>query len=320
MEVCLPQNEDNLQERIECMIEEEKYLIEEDRDGFHVDQARKKLWYVELSIMEEIDTICKKHGIQYFLICGASIGAMRHKGFIPWDDDLDIGMLRSDFDKFIEASQKEMSCKYELQYGIVGDIVTALLRIRDGSTTGILSGERFSRGNQGIFVEIYPFDNVPDGMIAKKLQYALSSVYSYVIYDRFFHFNKGGIKKLITILFSKMSNRELWHKWEKLCKKYNHKPTKYVDTIMLTHYAKQGIFYFKRENVADVIKVPFEFTELYIGVGNDECLRLQYGDYMQLPPKEKRGVHHDTAVFYDPYHPYTYWLGKPELENHFRKV
>lgn len=300
------------------MIEENKYLMEEDRDGFHVDAARKKLWYTELKIMEEIKRICKKHGLQYFLIGGTAIGAMRHKGFIPWDDDLDIGMLREDFDRFLAFSRDELDKKYEVQYGPVGDVFTALLRVRDGSTTGILRDERNKKGNQGIFIEIYPFDNTPDNPLAKKIQCARSSLYSYLIHDRFFHFNKRGIRKLLTKLYKGVKTEDLWNKWEKLCKKYNCRPTKYVNTIMLTRYAKQGIHHFRRENVDRIVEVPFEFTEMSIAIGNDECLRLQYGDYMQLPPLEKRGTHHDNAVFYDADHPYTFWFGKQELEEYFR--
>ena len=299
------------------MIDQSAYIKPETRDGFYVDSTRKKLWYTELAIMDEIKRICEKHGLHYFLIGGVSIGAMRHKGFIPWDDDLDIGMLRYDFDRFIEIAKSELDKKYEVQYGILGDIVTPLLRVRDGSTTGIIRAERFSHENQGIFVEIYPFDNVPDSKIAKKVQYFLSSVYSYVIHNRFFHFNKGGLKKIAIVLFRRLDSDELWKRWEKLCKKYNNKKTKYVDTIMLTHYAKEGIHYFKTENVTKTIEVPFEFTEMSIGVGNDECLRLQYGDYMQLPPIDKRGTHHNNTVFYDPDHPYSYWIEKEELSSYF---
>ena len=73
------------------------------RDGFFVDEERKKVWAVELDLLELLISICDKHGIKYFAIGGTLLGAARHKGFIPWDDDIDIGMLRKDYDRFLKV-------------------------------------------------------------------------------------------------------------------------------------------------------------------------------------------------------------------------
>lgn len=78
------------------------------RCGFVVDQKRQQLWKVELELFEDFKRICKKYDLSYFLIGGAAIGAVRHKGFIPWDDDLDIGMPRSDFDKLIKVRDSKL--------------------------------------------------------------------------------------------------------------------------------------------------------------------------------------------------------------------
>lgn len=88
------------------------FLTPENRCEFWVDESRKMLWKIELDIMEEIDGICKRHDIKYSILGGALIGAIRHKGFIPWDDDMDIGMLREDYNRFLEVAPKELSERF----------------------------------------------------------------------------------------------------------------------------------------------------------------------------------------------------------------
>ena len=118
-------------------------------------------------------------------------------------------------------------------------------------------------------------------------------------------------------IFSFLPTKTLFSWLNRICKLYNKRGTKYVDTIMLPHYAKQGIHLFESELVKTTYEVEFEYTTVSIAKGNDTFLRRQYGDYMQLPPVEERGLHHDTTVFYDPYHHYSYWVGKPALDKFF---
>lgn len=84
-------------------------------NDYKISDKMRKIWQVELSMLDKIDAICRKHHIQYFLLHGTLLGAVRHKGFIPWDDDLDIGMLRKDYDKFMEVAPKELGEPYFLQ-------------------------------------------------------------------------------------------------------------------------------------------------------------------------------------------------------------
>ena len=103
------------------------------------------------------------------MIGGSAIGAVRHNGFIPWDDDLDIGMLRNNFETFKEVAPKELPDEYYIEYGVLSDnIFSSLLRIRNKNTTGILVDE-FRQGSEGggIFIEIYPFDNTIGGVSRK---------------------------------------------------------------------------------------------------------------------------------------------------------
>jgi len=292
---------------------------EETRDGFFVSSQRKRLWNVELEIFNNFQEICERHELNYFLIGGTAIGAVRHKGFIPWDDDMDIGMLRDDFDRLIEHLKTELNSQYYVQYGpCEKDLFSPLLRIRDGNTTGILNCDRKSQANQGIFIEIYPFDNVPDNILLRKIQLYESKILSNILHSRFYNIKLGTVSNFINCFLKRKTVEELFDIWTRICKKHNRKNTKYVDTIMLPIYALQGIHLFERSGCKTVF-VPYENTKVRIPIENGKFLEQQYGDYMKLPPIEELGRHHDNTVFYDPDHPYTFWINNQGLDAKFRK-
>ena len=157
---------------------DKEYICDEIRDKFQVSSIRKKVWLCELKIAQWFCTVCSKYNLSYFLIGGSAIGAVRHNGFIPWDDDLDIGMLRNNFETFKEVAPKELPDEYYIEYGVLSDnIFSSLLRIRNKNTTGILVDE-FRQGSEGggIFIEIYPFDNTIGG-VSRKIQLLKSSMF-----------------------------------------------------------------------------------------------------------------------------------------------
>ena len=266
----------------------EDYLRTEIRDGYQVSVTRKKVWLCELEMATWFCNVCEKYGLNYFLIGGSAIGAVRHNGFIPWDDDLDIGMLRSDFDKFRKVSIRELPSNYKIEYGVLkNNVFSSLLRIRNNDTTGIIVDEYEQNApGGGIFIELYPFDNVPTG-IKRKVQLAKSSM-----------------------LFLALNN---WNRKEN----FSGIKTEYVDTVALPSYAKQGIHFYKKTDVQQTVSHSYEFTDLNIPKGNDTCLRQQYGDYMELPPLEKRGTHHDFIVFYDPDRSYLEYKDSEILKKYF---
>lgn len=295
-----------------------KYLEPEIRDGYQVSTTRKKVWLCELEMAEWFCNVCKKYNLKYFLIGGSAIGAVRHNGFIPWDDDLDIGMLRSDFDKFREVSINELPQNYKIEYGVLDDnIFSYLLRIRDNNTTGIIIDEYKQKSlGGGIFIEIYPFDKVLTG-IKRKVQLAKSSVLFLALNNWNRENEFSGIKKWVIKGLKKLSIETVWKMYESNNKKYMNSKEGYVDTVALPSYAKQGIHFYRIGDVQKTVPHKYEFMELDIPIGNDQCLRQQYGDYMQLPTIEKRGTHHDFIVYYDPYKPYQEYKDSEILKRYF---
>ena len=296
----------------------EQYLKPEIRDGYQVSTVRKKVWICELEIAAWFCNVCKKYDLKYFLIGGSAIGAVRHNGFIPWDDDLDIGMLRNDFDKFRKVSLNELPSDYKIEYGVLeGNIFSSLLRIRDNDTTGIIVDEyKQDSPGGGIFIEIYPFDNAPTG-IKRKVQLAKSSALFLALNNWNREENFSGIKKWVIKGLKQLSIETVWKMYESNNKKYMNSKEEYVDTVALPSYAKQGIHFYRIEDVQKTVPHKYEFMELDIPKGNDQCLRQQYGDYMELPPIEKRGTHHDFIVYYEPDKPYQEYKDSEILKRYF---
>jgi len=272
------------------------------RDGFEVTDARKKLWKIELDLLDIIETICEVNGLNYFLIGGAAIGAARHKGFIPWDDDIDIGMLRPDFEKLVSIIQSKQMDGYTVQYGIAeGFEKGTFLRVRDLNSTAIIRSQmNIKDWSHGVFIEIYPFDKVPQAKLLRKTQKILSSVYKSELDHRIEGIPFGRKSRLLHILMKNISTEKIWRHWNNICQRYNDTDAEYVDTPALPCYVKAGIYLYPVKDVKSSVKVQYEDRMVRVATGNDRCLQIHFGDYMKLPPVEQRGTRHNSIVFYDP--------------------
>lgn len=121
----------------------------------------KQVQAIELEILLEVDRICRKHRISYFLDSGTALGAVRHKGFIPWDDDIDIGMLRDDYERFLSVAQEEMGQDYFLQTYRTDGTPIMFAKVRKTGTTFVEFRLRKFPINHGLFIDIFPYDYLP---------------------------------------------------------------------------------------------------------------------------------------------------------------
>lgn len=295
-------------------------LNEEMRDGFFVDKARKKLWAIELEMLENFKQICNRHNLDWFLIGGSAIGAVRHKGFIPWDDDIDIGMKRDDFEKLIRVDKKEWKENFVVQYGLSGDGKQAhfFCRIRDTKSTGIIKEEVGHGGVKGVFLELYPFDFVPEDPALRRRQWKKSMVLIELMQKRVYGMRGGKKAELFSPFARFLSVPQLYRMWYKTCTQYNNKPGKLMDTVSIPGYSESEVDLYFAEDIEKTVEVPYEDTTVRIPVGNDRCLRKTYGDYMKLPPVEQRAQHHNAIAFYDPFTPYTEYEKDERVEAFFK--
>ncbi len=136
----------------------ESFLNEETRNGFLVTRERKKLWAVLLDLLLQFDSVCKKHGLRYFLNSGSLLGAIRHKGFIPWDDDIDVEMPRDDYEKLMTLSD-EYKYPYFLQTPFTDkNSAYSFAKLRNSNTTMASKHFAFQDMNHGVLIDIFPYD------------------------------------------------------------------------------------------------------------------------------------------------------------------
>ena len=282
------------------------FLDEEIRCDFKVSTNRKLLWKKEIDLLKWLEGVCEKEKLDYFLIAGSEIGVIRHSGFIPWDDDIDIGMLRVNFDKFLKVYKEYLPKEYEVQFGLdeQNGVWSSLIRIRDNNSTGIINNQIGKNISHGVFIEIYCFDFVPEKKNKQKKLARKASGYLLVLQDKIGQIPaKGKRAILLKLLYRRLSTKDLVDKIDVLCRSIP--KSNCVSTIMLPKYLAEGTEVFDFVDVEKTISLPFEYITARVPIGYDNCLTREFGDYLTLPPINERGIHHSTKVFYDASKPYT---------------
>lgn len=144
---------------------DKSFFQEEVRSGFLVTEKRKKIWATALQLLEKFDEVCAKYQLRYFAYYGTLLGAVRHQGFIPWDDDIDIAMFREDYERFKLIAPGEFNEPYFFQNAYTDRVIWPLTKIRDSRTTAIEANFQSLRDfNHGIFIDIFPLDSANDGI------------------------------------------------------------------------------------------------------------------------------------------------------------
>lgn len=287
------------------------FLSLERRCEYDISSKRKLLWKYELDMIEWLEDICKKNNLDYFFIGGSELGVIRHQGFIPWDDDIDIGMLREDFDRFL-AIVKDAT-EYDIQYGLnkSAKYYDKICRIRDCRTTGIVYDQVGIQCNQGVFIEIYPYDFVPENKEQQKKHAQKVDFIQNVLSSKLGH-NNGKKWKLIATAFLLVPVNFFVDLLEKEYRRYT--STNLVSTVTLPQYYLSGSEVLPYDYVSSTRYEKFEYLQVRVPVEAEKCLEIEYGEYMTLPPVEERGKHHNSLVFYDVKNPYSIYEGKSVSE------
>ena len=285
-----------------------EFFKEEIRANFTVSSKMKEIWAVELDLFAEFDRICKKYNIKYVASGGTMLGAVRHKGFIPWDDDMDLMMMRDDYEKFCKIAPKEFLHPYFFQTEETDSgFMRGFARLRNSETTGILKKEFPYRPtfNQGIFIDIFPLDNVPDSILRYKIQCLRYNLFHklYTVSDsiernaqyhevsktkllarRFLHDVIGGACHYFRLSF------RFFNKTQKICKQYNSYPTEKVSLLSFQMHNLHHAL--NRKDMDDITLLDFEFLKMPVPVNYDEHLSHKYGDYKH--PKRISNWHGDV--------------------------
>ena len=239
----------------------------------------KQLHQVQVEILKDFSSVCEKYSLPYFAVYGTAIGAVRHGGFIPWDDDIDIGMLREDYDKFFQVFQKELGDKYNLLTPeIDGRYACTVTHIQKKGTRFVSYMSQDLKCEQCIFMDIFPFDFVAKDKKAEQKQgrktnflgrllFLSGTAYPYIPYK--------GLKKEVAGFFCNIAH-------------YHAGGSEYVTSFEYPGSLKDKV---KKDELFPLKKVKFEDIEINVPANNNEFLTKVYGNYMKIPKKSEQVNH-----------------------------
>lgn len=258
----------------------------------------RELQKIEFDILCDIDRFCRENDIHYFLAAGTLLGAIRHKGFIPWDDDIDIGMLRPDYEKFIA---KYKSDKNELWwYGNTPKYFFPYAKVVAKGT--LLTGGDFPYLGCGVFVDILPYDEIEDSQSKWKRAINRWAIINQILTLRNIRlFRKGRSLLKQFVVFLRAPLRLIPNRWflswldRKIVRGKMDGPHKIAHLVSGAMYGLREIH--NSDIFNDFITVSFEGKSFFAPKGWHDFLKDLYGDYMKLPPAEKQKAHHDFRAW-----------------------
>ena len=253
-------------------------LESEVRDGYLVSAEMKKVWAVQMELLKKLLNVCDKYGLRIFADGGTLLGTVRHNGYIPWDDDIDMVMLRPDYDKLVSVATKEFDHPYFFQCGYTEKVYPrGHSQLRMDGTAAIQLSTAFLHAHQGVFIDIFPYDAVPDDEDQMNSQIEeRNKLFNKISHSSVFYW----LHPIRSVrLFLKKSNfSKLYKKYEDLFRKYKIEDCKNVSCF--SFHVDPEKFLRDKHWYDETIYMPFEDVMMPVPSGYHEILTKQYGDYM----------------------------------------
>lgn len=290
-----------------------EYIKPEIRDDWEVSEKKKKVWWILLDLMKVLDKICKENNLRWYPAWGTLLGVIRHKGFIPWDDDVDIVMPREDYEKFIVVCQSCLEEPYYLQTTLTDqECYYMWISLRNSMTTGNREASLTKKQNNGIGIDIMPLDGCQNNYIHYLISRYPMRIVTVLTNTYVNDINKSTLAKCIRkvlrlfkldykknyIWANKQNSRYRFDCYEKVAFRALADPYR--------KHIKEDMWL--KEDFEKTIDMPFENIVIPVPSGYDRLLKTIYGDYMEFPPIEKRNDRHD--VIFEPDIPYKDYCSK----------
>lgn len=259
-----------------------------------VEESKK----IQLSILEEFSTFCETNNLNYYLAYGTLIGCIRHKGFIPWDDDIDVEMPRDDYNRFIKEYIPSDSSIFEMIDPYNKKARHPYVKLTDKRTVKIENGIDYSNGNIGIDIDIFPLDGQP--LKEKNFQRwkkKLIRIY-YLHFLCILDLRTDSLKKKLIVPFLRLilKKNKILKFAQKLHEKYPYNSSEYVGVVESV-YVDEGDR-IEKEVYSSYEYKEFEGKKFRVPLGYHSILTNIYGNYMKIPPVEKRFTHHSNNCYW----------------------
>lgn len=268
--------------------------------------SARQIQLVGLNMLKYLDALCREHDIRYFLSGGTLLGAIRHQGFIPWDDDVDVMMPRPDYERLMQLIRGLKHERFAFLTETKEDYATPYLRLMDAHTV-VLPTEFLAHPVPHLFLDIFPIEGLPDDEKTCRVFYKRMRGYD-IMYQsaRKGKFRKGErlqlLKTGVHAVAKLTGGTAAWcRRFDKAAKQIPFGSTKHAGVCLIAHYGMRERM--PIDVFADSVPVTFEGWEFPAPVGYHRYLTGLYRDYMQLPPPEKRVSLHALQCHYIPGHP-----------------
>ena len=266
----------------------------------------KQLQEIELEILEEVIRVCRENCIPYFTVGGTSLGAVRHNGFIPWDDDIDIGMMRDDYERFLKIAPKSLKQGFFLQhYYTDPNAPTYFAKVRKDGTLFVEKSFKKLNMHHGIFIDIFPHDYVPEKEREREIYNNKARFWNFLYISKTIWISSdlslskskalalAVARTALHILLILVPKKYLYKKTDESLRHYNNEGSKMTSSRGLS------VFECYEQDIFPTSDHAFEHLTVSIPKNIDKVLRVQYGEYMCLPPENKRVNHAPLMLAFD---------------------
>ncbi len=268
------------------------FLKGEIRNSFYVENMMKSVWAAQIEVLNEVDKLCKKHGIQYFADWGTLLGAVRHKGFIPWDDDVDITMKRPDYERFCQIAEKELDGIVIYNIYTKDDCDRLTTRVVNG--TRIRFDDEFLAKYHGspwvVGLDLFPLDFIGPSDEEDEMRCQMMRIVDFFSNNM----DDGTAEEIVqsakqieqmcgvTFDYNAPLKRQMLKLIDRLARMFTDEESDRI-ALMIDHAGPRPLDVYPKEYYSEAIMMPFEYTTIPVPVGYDAILRQKYGDDYMTP-------------------------------------